>query len=140
MLLQMALSMILKSGAATCSVRRLPCCFVNLHREAPRHARLTITRRSESTLAQEYDSQIRNHPLVGQREQPYDPSRPFFPIFYNDVYEVVLPQNHRFPMQKYGKVRRLAQTWISSLSEKERANVVCGASGLMEEKIALWLF
>ena len=91
--------------------------------------------RSERTFAQEYyDSRIRNHPLVIQQDKPYDPSRPFFPIYYNDVYEVVLPHNHRFPMQKYGKVRRLVERWISSLSEKERGNVVCGASGPHDRK------
>lgn len=32
-----------------------------------------------------------------------------FPIYYNDVYHVPLPKNHRFPMEKYGKVRRMIQ-------------------------------
>jgi hypothetical protein len=94
-----------------------------------------MRRSSEWTITQEYDSQIRNHPLVVvQQDKSYDPSRPFFPIYYNDVYEVVLPQNHRFPMQKYGKVRRLVQAWISSLSEKERANVICGACQALRGK------
>ncbi|KAJ1421720.1 histone deacetylase family protein [Ochromonadaceae sp. CCMP2298] len=30
-------------------------------------------------------------------------------IFYNDVYEVVLPPKHRFPMQKYKMVREIVQ-------------------------------
>lgn len=43
--------------------------------------------------------------------------RPFFPIYYNDVYEVKLPPNHRFPMDKYRKVRELVQQGISSSSQ-----------------------
>lgn len=34
---------------------------------------------------------------------------PSFHIYYNDVYEVQLPPNHRFPMEKYRKVRQLVQ-------------------------------
>jgi acetoin utilization deacetylase AcuC-like enzyme len=34
---------------------------------------------------------------------------PYFPIYYNDVYEVRLPPNHRFPMQKYRQTRDLVQ-------------------------------
>ena len=37
---------------------------------------------------------------------------PIFPIYYNDVYEVSLPPHHRFPMAKYGKVRRILQNRI----------------------------
>lgn len=72
-----------------------------------------------------YDSRFRNHPLVGEHEQPQDPSKPFFPIYYNDVYEVILPKNHRFPMEKYRKVRLLAQTWMASQSQEERKHVIC---------------
>mmetsp|Transcript_1328 Transcript_1328/g.3770 ORF Transcript_1328/g.3770 Transcript_1328/m.3770 type:complete len:403 (-) Transcript_1328:187-1395(-) len=32
-----------------------------------------------------------------------------FHVFYNDVYEVRLPKGHRFPMEKYEKVRRRVQ-------------------------------
>lgn len=35
-----------------------------------------------------------------------------FPIFYNDVYEVILPPNHRFPMEKYRQVRQRVQNQI----------------------------
>ncbi|GKY99095.1 hypothetical protein MPSEU_000865000 [Mayamaea pseudoterrestris] len=34
---------------------------------------------------------------------------PFFPMYYNDVYEVDLPPKHRFPMQKYRQTRELVQ-------------------------------
>ena len=37
----------------------------------------------------------------------------FFPIYYNDVYEVKLPPNHRFPMDKYRRVRELVQSSIA---------------------------
>jgi acetoin utilization deacetylase AcuC-like enzyme len=40
--------------------------------------------------------------------------QPFFPILYNDVYEVPLPPNHRFPMEKYRKVRERVQHAIQS--------------------------
>ena len=42
------------------------------------------------------------------------------PIFYNDVYEVILPPNHRFPMQKYRQVRERVQNRISSLTQEEQ--------------------
>ncbi|KAL7570068.1 hypothetical protein ACA910_017103 [Epithemia clementina (nom. ined.)] len=37
-----------------------------------------------------------------------------FIIYYNDVYEVQLPPNHRFPMSKYRQTRELVQTWIAN--------------------------
>jgi acetoin utilization deacetylase AcuC-like enzyme len=40
----------------------------------------------------------------------------FFPIYYNDVYEVKLSPDHRFPMEKYRLVREMAQSRISSKS------------------------
>ena len=49
-------------------------------------------------------------------------TRPFFKIFYNDVYEVNLPPGHRFPMEKYRKVREAVQY---SLSEDEKKIVNC---------------
>lgn len=76
--------------------------------------------------AHEYNDEICNHPLVGARELTQDPTRTFFPIYYNDVYEVKLPEGHRFPMEKYAKVRRLAQTLISSQTQQEQSKVVCG--------------
>ncbi len=36
-------------------------------------------------------------------------SNHFVTLFYNDVYEVVLPPGHRFPMNKYSAVRKLVQ-------------------------------
>jgi acetoin utilization deacetylase AcuC-like enzyme len=39
--------------------------------------------------------------------------RPFFPLYYNDVYEFKLQPNHRFPMDKYRKVRELVQHGIN---------------------------
>lgn len=52
-------------------------------------------------------------------------ARPYFPIFYNDVYEVKLPANHRFPMEKYRKVRLMVQERISSLSQEHQHAVEC---------------
>jgi acetoin utilization deacetylase AcuC-like enzyme len=49
-------------------------------------------------------------------------SRSFFPIYYNDVYEVKLPPNHRFPMEKYRKVRDIVQNAILSLKDDSRVH------------------
>ena len=51
--------------------------------------------------------------------------KPFFRIFYNDVYEVILPDGHRFPMEKYGKVRRRVQEMIGALPPKQQEKVQC---------------
>jgi len=101
--------------------------FVRCGGESVRRSVVHGARNYMSTLAaaEDYDSQIRNHELVGECEQPQDPAKPFFPIYYNDVYEVILPENHRFPMEKYRKVRQLAQTWVASQTAKEQNDVVC---------------
>ena len=55
-----------------------------------------------------------------------DPNRSFFPIYYNDVYEVILPPNHRFPMEKYRKVREKVQSVITSSSRiDETSRIMC---------------
>lgn len=56
----------------------------------------------------------------------YDPSRSYFPIYYNDVYEVNLPPQHRFPMAKYAQVRKLVQAEILPSKTEYVDNVVCG--------------
>lgn len=53
------------------------------------------------------------------------PCRPSFRVFYNDVYEVILPPNHRFPMEKYRKVRLEIQRRMASLSDGEQSLVEC---------------
>jgi hypothetical protein len=55
--------------------------------------------------------------------------RPFFRIYYNDVYEVELPPGHRFPMKKYAQVRKQIQKWIADLPEEEQRRVNCGTYG-----------
>jgi hypothetical protein len=95
-------------------------------RNSSSSALLSAASRTTLPPAHEYNEEICNHPLVGARELPQDPTRPFFPIYYNDVYEVKLPEGHRFPMEKYRKVRRLAQTLISSQTQQEQSKVVCG--------------
>lgn len=52
-------------------------------------------------------------------------SRPYFPIYFNDGYEVDLPKGHRFPMEKYTKVRTALQDKIMTIDEKE-TKVDCG--------------
>lgn len=49
---------------------------------------------------------------------------PYFPIYYNDVYEVDLPKGHRFPMEKYRRVRLALQDRI--LSSNPGYRVICG--------------
>lgn len=51
---------------------------------------------------------------------------PFFPIYYNDVYEVNLHPGHRFPMGKYREVRMALQSKIDALSQDEQNRVDCG--------------
>jgi hypothetical protein len=58
-------------------------------------------------------------------DAPMPPFKPFFPIFYNDVYEVDLPPGHRFPMEKYRKVRMALQDKILGIEEGNR-RVDCG--------------
>lgn len=66
---------------------------------------------------------------IGVEHAPYnissvvDLNRPFFPIYYNDVYEVPLPPNHRFPMKKYRQVRKIVQEQIASIPEGERERI-----------------
>jgi len=52
-------------------------------------------------------------------------SRPFFSIFYNDVYEVKLPPNHRFPMEKYRKVRERVQRGLLDAQQNTAMMVDC---------------
>ena len=63
---------------------------------------------------------------------------PYFPIYYNDVYEVDLPRGHRFPMGKYRKVREAFQKKVGSLSEEEQRRVHCGKHNM--EHIPYTLF
>ena len=55
---------------------------------------------------------------------PHSPSTApaVFTIYYNDVYKVPLPPNHRFPMQKYEDVRRRIQAVIHSSSNEEEGD------------------
>ena len=56
----------------------------------------------------------------------YDLNRPYFPIYYNDVYEVDLPPGHRFPMDKYRRVREMVQKKVSEFSAEEQNIVQSG--------------
>lgn len=60
------------------------------------------------------------------REAPGPKSMvPYFPIYYNDVYEVNLPKNHRFPMEKYRKVREMVQQREATLPTAQRSHLKC---------------
>jgi hypothetical protein len=65
--------------------------------------------RSSSTIAKEYDE-----------------IKPFYRLYYNDVYEVKLPPRHRFPMNKYAQVRHKVQQMISELDEEQQNMLDCG--------------
>ncbi|CAB9520997.1 Acetoin utilization protein AcuC [Seminavis robusta] len=52
-------------------------------------------------------------------------SIPAFRIFYNDVYEVHLPKGHRFPMDKYQRVRKQVQKVVKELPKEEQEKVDC---------------
>jgi hypothetical protein len=49
---------------------------------------------------------------------PFPARMPFepMPLFYNDHYDVLLPETHKFPMEKYRLVRRRLQVSSSTLA------------------------
>ncbi|KAL3785829.1 hypothetical protein HJC23_012384 [Cyclotella cryptica] len=79
--------------------------------------------RCAATAASDQDT-----PRVTSLEYPF---RPYFPIYYNDVYEVDLPPGHRFPMEKYRKVRMALQDRIMSIAEENR-KVDCATTQQLE--------
>jgi acetoin utilization deacetylase AcuC-like enzyme len=98
---------------------------------------LPLTRRhcSKKNMAEEYTSQqspynnyndyTSDHLKNIIEKEQIDFQLPYFPIYYNDVYEVILPPNHRFPMKKYRLVREQLQQRIKVLSLEERNKVQC---------------
>lgn len=77
------------------------------------HFRTPVLGSSSSSLVQmgvESDSRHEGD----YQDDSDDQRRPFFKIFYNDVYRVSLPANHRFPMEKYRLVREKLQSTIES--------------------------
>mmetsp|Transcript_15341 Transcript_15341/g.30948 ORF Transcript_15341/g.30948 Transcript_15341/m.30948 type:complete len:459 (-) Transcript_15341:2002-3378(-) len=81
-------------------------------------ARLHSTSTSNTAEAVSDDETTSSIPSI-------DPTKPYFPIYYNDVYEVILPPNHRFPMEMYGKVRRRVQNLVSTLPASQQSIVQC---------------
>ncbi|KAL7535589.1 hypothetical protein ACHAWF_005210 [Thalassiosira exigua] len=61
---------------------------------------------------------------VDERKHPVVDS-PYFPIYYNDIFEVDLPPGHRFPMTKYRMVRKSLERKVRGLPEEERLRVHC---------------
>ena len=61
----------------------------------------------------------RTSDIVETTAKAVDLFRPFFPIYYNDVYEVPLPPHHRFPMEKYRKVRERVQHAIQTQKQEQ---------------------
>mmetsp|Transcript_2363 Transcript_2363/g.3522 ORF Transcript_2363/g.3522 Transcript_2363/m.3522 type:complete len:426 (-) Transcript_2363:28-1305(-) len=67
---------------------------------------------------------IGNHNIQSSlHENSLDLFSAYFPIYYNDVYEVPLPPNHRFPMEKYRQVRERVQENINNLPVDYKTNV-----------------
>eukprot|EP00980_Cylindrotheca_fusiformis_P028636 scaffold22620_cov131-Cylindrotheca_fusiformis.AAC.31 len=81
----------------------LPTTLVGL---AARNQKIAL--RSSSTIAEEIDK-----------------IKPFYRLYFNDVYKVKLPPRHRFPMNKYGQVRRKVQQTISDLDEEQHSLIDC---------------
>ena len=86
-----------------------------------RQFRLCSSRSTISNLSSNSDTSV-----VTRISTANESNLPFFRVYYNDVYEVNLPPRHRFPMSKYGKVRRLVQQQVADLPAEERNLVNCG--------------
>ncbi len=96
------------------------------NQEQPQQQHLPET--SSATMVNNNKNEMNNRWLETASALPpptYDPTRSYFPIYYNDVYEVNLPPHHRFPMAKYEQVRKLVQQGIT-VSRNDRDRVVCG--------------
>jgi hypothetical protein len=74
---------------------------------------------SSAAVSSEKSLSINHHNTSTKHQLPY------FPIYYNDVYEVDLPPGHRFPMDKYRKVRLALQDKIMSIAG-DNQKVHCG--------------
>mmetsp|Transcript_7319 Transcript_7319/g.11138 ORF Transcript_7319/g.11138 Transcript_7319/m.11138 type:complete len:505 (-) Transcript_7319:1899-3413(-) len=73
-------------------------------------------RRRDQQQQQQQQQQLERNYKISLPDNLY---RPFFPIYYNDVYEVPLPPRHRFPMSKYRQVRERVQDGIATLTSKD---------------------
>lgn len=96
---------------------------VSGHHSAGRWIR-TLQRQSLSSTANGLIDSFAPHPDVRDSYPSYDPSKPYFPIYYNDVYEVILPAGHRFPMEKYHRVRQIVQKAIDNNNNISERTVV----------------
>ena len=56
-----------------------------------------------------------------------------FNVYYNDVYEVQLPPKHRFPMEKYRKVRMIAQSEIEKINDSNITRFIKSPLATFEE-------
>lgn len=79
-----------------------------------------ISRSSASSI---YEDDLPSKNIAAQDTSTQRPL-PYFPIYYNDVYEVDLPKGHRFPMEKYRRVRLALQDRI--ISDELQHRVICG--------------
>lgn len=75
----------------------------------------TATAASSSSSSSSFSTDLSN-----DNEQQDLSSRPSLIVYYNDVYQVQLPPHHRFPMEKYQKVRSLLQSWILAQEQQEQ--------------------
>lgn len=94
-------------------------CFVSFQRSLRPRSRL----QSCCKLNKLFSTVSSSSYQVGENE--IDLHRPFFPIYFNDVYEVTLPPNHRFPMEKYRKVRKRVQKAINASHQQHERKVQC---------------
>jgi len=88
----------------------------NAHRKC--HPRLYMTQESDEKIINSLTKNEGNQDNAIDSGEDYSASEIIqFPIFYNDVYEVDLPPNHRFPMKKYRQVREIVQKQINTFTK-----------------------
>lgn len=103
---------------------------------------LLCNKRSKTTQQELFYSSSEAITTDEEARSPSEAStnRPYFRIYYNDVYEVHLPPRHRFPMQKYAQVRKQLQSWISQSPPEEQESVQCGTSQISITRSSPTLF
>eukprot|EP00569_Conticribra_weissflogii_P003423 CAMPEP_0171333968 /NCGR_PEP_ID=MMETSP0878-20121228/4351_1 /TAXON_ID=67004 /ORGANISM="Thalassiosira weissflogii, Strain CCMP1336" /LENGTH=437 /DNA_ID=CAMNT_0011834987 /DNA_START=154 /DNA_END=1464 /DNA_ORIENTATION=- len=101
-------------------IRRNPC-FVSSEFSACFHTRNVPLQRRKFAAMLKYSSHSASFVEADEKAL----IAPFFPIYYNDVYEVNLPPGHRFPIGKYREVRISLQSKIEALSQDEQSRVDC---------------
>lgn len=96
-----------------------------LYRLSTRLASPSSPLSSVAKTGEESSNSILKNQLKYNASLPLDLHKPYYKLYYNDVYEVPLPPNHRFPMSKYRKVRERVQEKIQKYSSLQDRDVLC---------------